>query len=77
MTISRWLLNILGDGDSTTSLGSLFQCLVPPSRNVFPDVQIEPPGSQFVLMASGPGTGHHQEGLAPSSFCHPADTCTY
>ena len=27
-TLSRWVLNISREGDSTTSLGSLFQCSV-------------------------------------------------
>jgi len=31
----------------------------PHSEKAFPDVQTEPPVFQFVLTASGPGTGHH------------------
>ena len=30
-TVPKWLLNISKDGDSTASLGSLCQCLVPPT----------------------------------------------
>jgi len=58
--MSRQLLNISKDGDSTTSLDNL--CLVlsyPDSENVFPDAYEEPHVFQFVLIDSGPVTGHH------------------
>ena len=58
-TVSRWLLSISKDGDSTASLGSLLQCSVILTVKTFPDVQREPPLFQFVSVASGPVTGHH------------------
>ena len=68
---SRRLLNISKDGESTTSLGNLCQCLVTShSQKVFPDVQREPPVFQFVPIASCPVTGYHWKGLALSSS-HP------
>ena len=51
-TVSRWLLNMSKDGDSTVSLGNLCQYSVPLTvKKVFPNVQTEPPVFQFVLIA--------------------------
>ena len=58
-TISRWLLSISKDGDSTTSLGNLCQCRSPSQwKSVSSFVQREPPIFQFVPVVSGPVTGH-------------------
>lgn len=58
-TVSRFLLSIFEDGDSTASLGELWQCLVNLKvGKVFSDVQTEPPVFYFVLVASCPVTGH-------------------
>jgi len=38
-TTSKQFLNTSRDGDSTTSLGSLFQCLKTLCKEVFPDIQ--------------------------------------
>ena len=68
-SLSIWLLNISIDGDSTTLLGNLCQCLVTLTvKTVFPDVQREPPVFQFTPIASGPVTGHHRE-KPGSVFC--------
>lgn len=48
-------------------VGSLCQCSV---IHGAPGVQREPPVCQRVFMASGPGTGHHWQSVAPTSW-HP------
>jgi len=63
-TMSKWLLNVSMDVDSTASLGNLLPCSVTlrkgdKGRKVFPDVQMELPVFQFVPVVSGPVTGHH------------------
>ena len=60
--MSRWVLSISKDGDSTGLSGKPVQMLSHlHSRKVFPDVEREPPVFQFVPTASGPVTGHHWE----------------
>ncbi|KAK4828479.1 LOW QUALITY PROTEIN: hypothetical protein QYF61_026704 [Mycteria americana] len=46
------------DGDSTTSLGSLFQCLtmLPFSEDIFPNIQSKPPLAQLEAISSCPIT---------------------
>ena len=52
---STCLLNTSRDGDSTTSLGSLFQCLTTLSvKKFFPNIQSEPPLMQLEAIASCP-----------------------
>ncbi|KAK4823572.1 hypothetical protein QYF61_003576 [Mycteria americana] len=46
-------LNSSRDGDSTTSLGSLFQCF-PCSEEIFPNIQPEPPLVQLEAISSCP-----------------------
>jgi len=47
-TASKRFLNTSRDGDSTPSLGSLFQCLTTLSvRKFFPDIQPKPPLAQL------------------------------
>ena len=59
-TMAKQLLNISKNGESTTSLGNLCQCLVTLTlKKVFPDVKRESSVFQCVPIASGPGTGHH------------------
>lgn len=54
-TMSRWLLNISIEGDSTPTLINLCQCLVSLTvKKVFPNVQKEPPVFPLVPIASGP-----------------------
>jgi len=56
--MSRWLLNISKDEDSTTSPVNL--CLVTLTvKKVFPDVQRLPIVFQFVPIDSGPVIGQH------------------
>lgn len=64
-TMSRWLLNIFKDRDSTTSLGNSCQYLV--TCQVFPDVQTELPMFQCVPITSTPVTGHHLK--VPGFIC--------
>ena len=45
--LSKWLLNTDRLGASTTSLGSLFQCLTTLSKEMFPNVKSEPPLTQL------------------------------
>lgn len=58
----RQPLGISGDGDSTTSLGSLH------NRLVLPNAQREPPGPQFVPAAFHPVPGHpgNEPGSVPT-----------
>jgi len=55
--MSRRVLNISREGESTTSLGSLFQISV--TLKVLPHVQLERPMLQFVPVAPCRVTGHH------------------
>ena len=73
--MSRQLLTVSGAGDSTTSLGNLFQCSVTlHSEKLFPDVRTELPVFQFVPTASGPVPGHHWKEpgsvLLGTHLCH-------
>lgn len=52
------------DGDSTTSLGNLYQCSVPLMVKVFPDGQMQPHMLWFVPIASCPWL---------DAFCYPED----
>jgi len=53
--MSTRFLNTSRDGDSTTSLGSLFQCLTTLSvKNFFPNIQSKPPLTQPEAVASRP-----------------------
>jgi len=62
--MSRELLKISKDGDSTASLGNLCQGFITLTvEKVFPEVQAERPVLQSVPIASGPGT---EMDLAPS-----------
>jgi len=55
--MSTHLLNTSRDGDSTTSLGSLFQCLIALSRKkFFPDTKPKPPLVQLDAISSCPVT---------------------
>ena len=52
---STHLLNTSRDGDSTTSLGSLFQCLTTLSgEEIFPNTQSKPPLVQLEAISSRP-----------------------
>ncbi|KAK4831073.1 hypothetical protein QYF61_015271 [Mycteria americana] len=56
-TSSKRLLNTSRDGDSTTSLGSLFQCLITLFSEVkFPNIQSKPPLAQLEAISSRPIT---------------------
>jgi len=68
--MSRQILNTSKVGDSTTSLGSLFQYLTLTVKKVLPNVQTELPACQFVPIASGPVMVTTEKNLAPSSL-HP------
>ena len=67
------LLNTSRDGDSTTSLGSLFQCLTTLSvKTIFPNIQPKPPLAQHEAISSCPITCYLGEEsnplLATASF---------
>lgn len=53
------LLDISKDGDSTVSRQLMPVLSHPRCEKVFPDVRMESPMFQFVLIASDPVTGHH------------------
>ena len=54
-TISKYFLNISKDGDSTTSIGILSQCLTTLSeKKFFPNIQPESPLVQFKAISSSP-----------------------
>ena len=56
-TTSTHLLNTSRDGDSTTSLGSLFQYFDNPfSEEIFPNIQSKPPLVQLEAIFSRPVT---------------------
>ena len=57
--VSRWVFSISREGDSTTPLGSLFQCCHPHSEEVLPRVQLELPIFQFVPTAPCFVNGYH------------------
>ena len=67
------LLNTSRDGDPTTSLGSLLQCLITlPANKIFPNIQSKPPLAQLEAVSShlitcylGKETNAH---LATTSF---------
>lgn len=71
--MSRLLLCVFKDGDSTSSLSDPCQCSVPHSKKVFPGVQREHPVSHLVPIASSSVTGHCSWGLALSSLQSPFD----
>jgi len=58
--MSSWAFNISADGDSTTFLGNVFQCLnTLTARKVLYCDQMEFHVFQFVPFASCPLTVHH------------------
>lgn len=65
-TISTWVLSFSTDGDTTASLSILLDHC--DNEKVFSCVQVGFHVFQFVPVASGPASGHHIEGLAPSAF---------
>ena len=74
-TLSRWILNISREGDSTTSLGSLCQCSITLRVKKFflTSVQLELPLLQFVPIAPCPVAEHHwKESLASEQSSSPA-----
>ena len=57
--ISTCFLNPSRDGDSTTSLGSLGQCLTTLSvKKIFPPIQSKPPLAQLEAISSRPIAGY-------------------
>lgn len=72
--MSRQLLHICKDGDSTIFLGNLCHCLVTLTADKgFHGVQREPPAFRFGTIASGPAIRHH---WVPSSS-HPLFKSVY
>jgi len=56
-TTSAYLLNTSRDGDSTTSLGSLFQSMIILSvKKFFPNILPKPPVTQLEAVSSHPIT---------------------
>jgi len=62
-TVSRWVLSISREGDSTTSLGSLFQCSVTLRGKKF--FLMFTRNFLFVPVAPCPATGHHWKESGP------------
>jgi len=66
-TTSKQFLNTFRDGDSTTFLGSLFQCLTTLSvKKFFPDIQPKSSLMQLEAISSRPVTCHQWEGTTPT-----------
>jgi len=61
-------LNTSRDGDSTTSLGSLFQCLTTMSKEIFLNTQSKPPLMRLEAIASRPITSYLGEGATRWHF---------
>jgi len=53
-TTSTCLLNNSRDGEFTTALGSLFQCLTTVSKEIFPSIQSKFPQVQLEAISSCP-----------------------
>ena len=69
-------LNISRDSDSTTSLGSLFQCIITLSENIFfPNTQPEFPLAQLEAIPSCPITVTWEKRLAPPCYNLPSGSC--
>ena len=49
----------------------------PHSKNLFPDVQMEPPVFRFVPIVSGPVTGHHRKEPGSLFFAPPIKHFTH
>ena len=65
-TMSKRSLNTTRVSDSTTSLGSPFQCLTTLSEKVvFPNIQPEPPLVQLEAIPSSPITSYTREEADP------------
>ena len=62
---STRFLNPSRDGDSTTALGSLFQCLTTLSKEIFPNIQSKPPLMQLEAVSSHPSAGYLGEEINP------------
>ena len=60
-TTSKCFLNTSRNGDSTTSLGSSFQCLTTLREEVFPNVQPESPLVQLKAIPSSPTASYTGE----------------
>ena len=66
-TTSKWFLNTSRDGDSTTSLVSLFQCLTTPSvKEILLKIQPKPPLVQLAAIPPHPITCHQREETNPT-----------
>jgi len=63
-TTSKWFLNTCRDGDSTTSLGSLFQCSF--CKEVFPNIQPKLTLAQLKAISPLPVTCHPWEDTNPA-----------
>jgi len=64
---SPHVLNTSRDSDSSTSLGSLFQCITTPSENnFFPNILTEPPFAQVKAITSGPIAVIGEKRLTPT-----------
>jgi len=79
---STRFLNTSRDGDSTTSLGSLFQCLTTLSvKKFFPNIQSKPTLMQLEVIASCPITSYLGEEtntcLTTTSFQEDEHTTSY
>ena len=64
-TTSECFLDISGVGDSTTSLGSLFQCLTTLSEKFFPNIQPESPLAQLEAIPPSPIASYMGEEADP------------
>jgi len=60
-TISERFLNTSRDGDSTISLGSLYQYLTTLMEEVFPNIHPESPLVQFETIPSSPIASYMEE----------------
>ena len=66
-TTSKQFLNTSRDGDSTTSLGSPFQCLTALNiKNFFPDIQPKLTLVQLETISLRPVTCHQREETSPA-----------
>lgn len=66
----RQVLNFSRAEESMISLGNLFQCCHPHSKEVLPHASVEIFTFHFMLIAPYPVTGHHWKDPGPTHLIH-------
>ena len=77
---SSLALNASRDGESTASLGNLFQCITTLCEKLLPKIQPKPPLSQFKTIPPCPITSHphwKRESEQSLQFPFPHHSCVY